>query len=125
MKIALLHCSFIYTGGGERIVLEQIEHLRKDGHDVVCYAPVLDKKKCFPDIIDSYGVKTFLPQLPEWVPFRFGLLLLLTCLFAPFFIFSFRSVDLFIGENQPGIWLAFVFSKILRKPYIAYLTRSK
>jgi glycosyltransferase involved in cell wall biosynthesis len=121
MKIALLHCSFIYTGGGERIVLEQIYHLKKNGHDVVCYAPVLDKTKCFPDILDSYNIRTFLPQLPSWVPFRFGLLLLLTCIFAPFFFYKFRSVDLFLGENQPGIWLAFVLSKILRKPYVAYL----
>ena len=121
MKIAIFHCSFIYTGGGERIVLEQIDHLRKDGHDVVCYAPLLDETNCFPDIIKKYQIKTFLPQLSRRVPFRYAITLLLTCMFAPIFFFKFRNVDVIIGENQPGAWLAFVISKITGKPYVAYL----
>lgn len=119
-KITIFHCSFIYTGGGERIAFGQLEGLKKRGYKVACYAPVMDKKRCYPDIIDQYPVDTLLPQLPRWVPFRHGLLLLVTSALMPFLAFRFRDTDLFIGENQPGTWLAFIASRILGKPYLIY-----
>ncbi|MDQ3099154.1 MAG: glycosyltransferase family 4 protein [bacterium] len=121
MKVTLIHCSFIYTGGGERIVLEQLSHLKAAGYTVECYAPIVDFKNCFPDIIREYNIKTFLPQLPRWFPLRHAILLLLSCLLIPFFAFGFRKTDVFIGENQPGAWLAFVLARLLRKPYITFL----
>lgn len=110
----------IYTGGGERIVLGHLEGLKKLGYKVSCVTPVLDKKRCYPDIINKYPIHTFLPQLPEWFPLRHAILLILTCLLAPFLVLRFKDTDLFIGENQPGAWLAFVASKILGKPYLIY-----
>jgi glycosyltransferase involved in cell wall biosynthesis len=121
MRITIIHCSFIYTGGGERIILEQIKHLRTLGYDVECYAPIYDPSRCFPDIITDYGIKTFLPQLPSWFPLRHAITLLLTCLLIPFFFFKFFRTDVFLGENQPGAWLAFVLAKVLRTPYVVYL----
>jgi len=119
-KITIFHCTLIYTGGGERIVFGQIEGLKKRGYDVSCFAPVMDKKRCYPDIINQYPVATFLPQLPEWFPFRHGILLVVTSVLIPFLAFRFRDTDLFIGENQPGTWLAYVVSRILGKPYLIY-----
>lgn len=119
-KITIFHCSFIYTGGGERIVLGQLEGLEKRGYEVECFAPALDQKRCYPDIINQYPIKTFLPQLPEWFPLKHGILLLATSLLIPFLAFRFRHADVFIGENQPGTWLAYVASRILGKPYIIY-----
>jgi glycosyltransferase involved in cell wall biosynthesis len=121
MRITIIHCSFIYTGGGERIILEQIKYLRALGYDVECYAPIYDPRQCFPDIIQQYDIKTFLPQLPSWFPLRHALVLLCTCLFIPLFFFKFFKTDVFLGENQPGAWLAFVLSRILRKPYVVFL----
>ena len=120
IKITIFHCTLIYTGGGERIVFGQIDGLKKRGYDVSCFAPVLDREKCYPDIINKYPVFTFLPQLPKFIPFRHAILLLLTCLLAPFLAFKFKDTDLFIGENQPGTYLAFVISKVLGKPYLIY-----
>lgn len=119
-QITIFHCAFVYSGGGERIVLGQIKGLKKRGYNVSCFAPVIDKKRCYPDIINQYPIKTFLPQLPEWFPFRHGILLLLTCVLIPFLAFRFQETDLFIGENQPGAWLAYVVSRILKKPYLIY-----
>ncbi len=119
-KIAIFHCGFIYTGGGERIVIEQLKHLLKRGYQVSCFTPVMDAKHCYPDIFNKYSVKTFLPQLPEWFPLKHAILLLLTSFLAPFLAFRFRDTDLFIGENQPGTWLAYVISRLLGKPYIIY-----
>ena len=121
MKIAIFHCAFIYTGGGERIVLGQYDQLTSAGHIVEIWTPVLDREKCYPDIIGQYPIKTFLPQLPSWLPFRHAFTLVLTCLLAPLFAKKFSRVDVIIGENQPGVWLAYCVSKILRKPYLVYL----
>lgn len=120
LHITIFHSTFIYTGGGERIVLGQIDGLKKRGYKVDCFTPVFDKKKCYPDIIDKYNIKTFLPQLPNSFPLRYAIILILTCLLMPFLCLRFKRTDVFIGENQPGTWLAFIASKILRKPYIVY-----
>ncbi len=52
LKIAVFHCGFVYSGGGERIVLEEVLGLRRLGHEVVCFAPTVDRELCFPDFID-------------------------------------------------------------------------
>jgi glycosyltransferase involved in cell wall biosynthesis len=119
-KITIFHCSFIYTGGGERIAFGQIEGLKKRGYEVTCFAPTVDKLKCYPDIIDQYSIKPLLPQLPSWLPLRHAFLMVSASLLMPFLAWRFRKTDLFIGENQPGVWLAFVASRVLKKPYLSY-----
>ncbi|MBN1263780.1 MAG: glycosyltransferase family 4 protein [Candidatus Pacebacteria bacterium] len=119
-KITIFHCSFIYTGGGERIVFGQVEELLKRGFEVEVFAPVIDEKKCYPDIIKKYSIKTLLPQLPGWFPFRHAILMLLTSALMPVLALRFKKTDLFIGENQPGVWLAYLCSKVLGKPYLIY-----
>src|SRR5258708_12535462 len=69
-RIAVFHCGFTYSGGGERIVIEEVLGLRRRGYDVECYAPTVDQTRCYPDLIGDVRVKTFLPQLPRWFPFR-------------------------------------------------------
>jgi glycosyltransferase involved in cell wall biosynthesis len=120
LKIAVFHCGFAYSGGGERIVLEEVAGLRRLGHEVLCYAPTLDRELCYPDIIDSVGVKTFLPQLPKWFPLRDALGMVLASILAPALALRFRDVDVFVGANQPGAWIAYCMAKVLRKPYVVY-----
>jgi len=122
-KIAIFHCGFIYTGGGERIVLEEISEFKKRGYDISCFVPNFDPKLSYPDIISSYNIKTFLPQFPKGFPLRFATQMVLSCFLAPFFVFKFRNVDIFIGANQPGAYMAWVIAGILRKPYFVYLSQ--
>src|SRR5439155_191366 len=68
-KIAVFHCGFTYSGGGERLVIEEVLGLRRRGYEVECYAPTVDASRCYPDLLGEVRVKTFLPQLPRWVPF--------------------------------------------------------
>ena len=44
IKIAIFHCGFVYSGGGERIVIEQARGLIKRGYKVEVFAPTLDRK---------------------------------------------------------------------------------
>jgi glycosyltransferase involved in cell wall biosynthesis len=122
-KIAIFHCGFIYSGGGERIVLEEAIGLKRRGWEVSVFAPTLDPKKCYPEFVKKLQVKTFLPQLPRWFSYRFAFLMAASSLLAPIFFWRFAKFDAFLGANQPGAWIAFVISRILRKPYIVYLNQ--
>ena len=114
-KIAIFHCGFIYTGGGERIVLEEISGLRKRGYEVDCFVPTYDSTLSYPDIIDDFGIKTFLPQLPKSIPLRFATQMVISCVVAPFLAFRFKKYDIFLGANQPGAYMAWVISNLLGK----------
>lgn len=122
-RVAIFHCGFIYSGGGERIVLEEANGLKKRGWEVSVFAPTLDPQKCYPEFVKKLQVKTLLPQLPRWFPYRFAFLMAASSLLAPFFFWRFAKFNLFLGANQPGAWIAFVLSKILQKPYLVYLNQ--
>ena len=122
-KIAIFHSGFIYSGGGERIVLEEAKGLKRLGYEVEVYAPTYDAKKCYPELTKEIGVKMFLPSFIEKLPGRFAIRMVATSFLAPFLAFNFRDVDIFVGANQPGAWLAFCVAKVLKKPYIVYLNQ--
>lgn len=124
MKIAVFHLGFFYSGGGEKLILEEIRGLRFLGHEVTCFAPYIDREGCYPDVPEMKEIQPLLPHPPSWFPMKDPIWVLLSCLFIPFMAWRFRSYDIFFGANQPGPWYAFVVSKILRKPYVIYLAQA-
>ncbi len=123
MKIAIFHLGFFYSGGGEKLVLEEIRGLRALGHEVSCFAPVVNREECFPDVPEMAEIRALLPPPPQWLPMRDALWLVLGCLTIPFMAWRFRKYDIFLGANQPGPWFVWVISKILNKPYAIYLAQ--
>jgi glycosyltransferase involved in cell wall biosynthesis len=123
MKLALFHLGFFYSGGGEKLVLEEMRGLRALGHQVDCFAPYVDRQGCFPDIPEMAEIQPLLPPPPSWLPMKDPLWVTFTCLLIPFLAGRFRSYDVFLGANQPGPWLAFVLGQLLRKPYVIYLAQ--
>jgi glycosyltransferase involved in cell wall biosynthesis len=123
LRIAIFHLGFFYSGGGEKLVLEEIRGLRALGHHVVCYAPYVDKMECYPDIPEMQEIQPLIPPPPKWLPMKDALWVTISCLVIPFTAWRFRSFDVFVGANQPGPWFAWVLSKILRKPYVIYLAQ--
>jgi len=123
LKIAIFHCGFVYSGGGERIVLEEAKGLRKRGYEVEVYAPTIDKKLCYPKLLKELDVKTFLPSFIDWLPLRDALRMAATSFLAPLLAINFKHIDIFIGSNQPGAWIAFCMAKVLKKPYLVYLNQ--
>ena len=120
-KVTIFHFAFIYTGGGERIVFEEVLGLRKKGYPVECFTPILDKKKCFPDLIEEVKIRTFLPQLPSWFPLRHAIVMSLSILLAPILVLRFSGSGIFVGANYPGALFAYLAAKIWQKPNICYL----
>lgn len=122
MKIAIFHLGFFYVGGGERLVLEEAVGLQERGHQVMVFAPVVDKD-CFPELQKKVKVRPILPQLPKWIYDRETLLIFISCLVFPFLAFRFRRFDIFLGANQPGPWFCWWLKKMFHKPYLIYLAQ--
>ena len=124
MKIALFHVGFFYSGGGEKLVIQELKGLRELGHEVTCYAPYIDTVGCYPDEPEIQRVRALLPAPPSWLPMKDPLWILLSCVITLFLAWRFRSYDVLFGANQPGPWIAFVLGRILKKPYITYLAQA-
>lgn len=122
LNIAIFHLAFIYSGGGERLVLEEARGLSKLGHEVEIFAPVVSEK-CFPELLREVRVKAFLPQLAFIVPGHESFLILLTCVLAPLFAWRFRNFDVILAANQPSPWLAWWVKKLFGVPYVSYLAQ--
>jgi glycosyltransferase involved in cell wall biosynthesis len=122
-RIAVFHCGFTYSGGGERIVIEEVLGLRRRGFAVECYAPTVDASRCYPDLIGEVRVRTFLPQLPRWFPFREAVQMAATSLLMPLYAWRFRGVDVILGCNQPSAWIAWWAARLIDVPYVVYLNQ--
>jgi glycosyltransferase involved in cell wall biosynthesis/uncharacterized membrane protein YbhN (UPF0104 family) len=122
-RIAVFHCGFTYSGGGERLVIEEVLGLRRRGYEVECYAPTVDASRCFPDLIGEVRVKTFLPQLPRWFPLREAAQMAATSLLMPLYAWRFRGVDAIVGCNQPSAWIAWWAARLMDVPYVLYLNQ--
>ncbi len=123
LKIAIFHLAFIYSGGGEKLVLQEARGLERRGHQVTIFTPVLNRKKCFPDVINQFKINTFLPKLPLSIPQREALQVLMACLLVPVFAHRFRKFNIILAANQPSLWLAWVIKKLYGVPYVAYLAQ--
>ncbi len=122
-RIAVFHCGFTYSGGGERVVIEEVLGLRRRGFAVECFAPTVDASRCYPDLIGEVRVRTFLPQLPRWFPFREAVQMAATSLLMPLYAWRFRGVDVIVGCNQPSAWIAWWAARLIDVPYVVYLNQ--
>jgi glycosyltransferase 2 family protein len=122
-RVAVFHCGFTYSGGGERIVIEEVMGLRRRGYQVECYAPTVDASRCYPDLLGDVRVRTFLPQLPRWFPFREAMQMAAASLFMPLYAWRFRGVDAIVGCNQPSAWIAWWAARLIDVPYVVYLNQ--
>jgi len=121
IKIAIFHMGFFYSGGGERTVIQEALELEKRGHQVEVYAPIIRSERCFPKLIQKIRVKGYLPVVPVSIPMREALSMVASSVLSPALAGRFRQYDAFICHGQPSIWIGYVITSILRKPYICYL----
>ena len=70
MKINIIHMGFLYSGGGERVVLEQARRLRERGHQVRLFSPVTRWNRSFPEKPGEAKPELIVPHFPFPFPFR-------------------------------------------------------
>jgi glycosyltransferase involved in cell wall biosynthesis len=122
LNIAIFHLAFIYSGGGEKLVLQEYDGLKKRGYNVQIFTTVINRKNSFPEVIAKYNIKTFLPQLSAFSGHE-AFQTVLSCILAPFFAFKFRKFDAILACNQPSVWIAFLINKMYGVRYVSYLAQ--
>lgn len=123
LNIAIFHLGFFFSGGGEKLVLEEAQGLRRRGHRVDIYAPVVDSKRCFPDLLAETEVKKLFPSFTFYYPLRDFIAITGSILLTPLLCWKFRKYDVFFGANQPGPLICWLLGRILKKPYVIYLAQ--
>jgi glycosyltransferase involved in cell wall biosynthesis len=123
IKIVFFHLSYVYSGGGEKLALKEIDLLRQSGYSVDCYAPLVNTEECYPDIIKKFDIKEIIPGLTKlfWKKPEIGVIL--TCLIFPFISWKFRKYTLVIGANQPAPFFGYILKLFFSIPYIIYLAQ--
>lgn len=123
LKIAVFHLGFFFSGGGEKLVLEETAGLTSRGHKVSLFAPVVDKKDCFPDLIKKVRIHSLFYPFSLNFPLRDLIAIAGAVFLTPLTFFRYAKFDIFFGANQPGPLICFFLAKILNKPYVIYLAQ--
>jgi len=122
LRIVIFHLGFFYSGGGEKLVLQQARWLRARGHRVDVYAPIVDERACFPDLLAEIGPRALLSRLPNVAGVGDALTLLMASLRASALTAG-LDADVYLGANQPGAWLARAAARRHAKRYVVYLSQ--
>ena len=122
LRIAIFHLGFFYSGGGEKLVLQQARELRARGHDVQVHAPIVDREACFPDLMAEIVPRALLRRLPNIGGVGDGLTLLAAALLARSLTRNIDA-DVYLGANQPGAHLAREAARSHGKRYVVYLNQ--
>jgi glycosyltransferase involved in cell wall biosynthesis len=121
LRIAIFHLGFFYSGGGEKLVLQEARELRARGHTVEVYAPIVDAAACFPDLMAEIQPRRLLRRIPVR-GVGDGLTLLGSALLAPRLTRGIEA-DVYLGANQPGAHLAREAARRHGKRYVVYLNQ--
>jgi len=122
LRIAIFHLGFFYSGGGEKLVLQEARELRERGHQVQVYAPIVDPAACFPDLVAEIRPHALLRRLPNVGGVGDGLTLLASAIGAGALTRS-LDADVYLGANQPGAHLARAAARAHGRRYVVYLNQ--
>ncbi len=111
---------FFYSGGGERVVIEQTRRLRKRGHDVRVLSPIIYKEKSFPKLLKELGAERMVPHFPFPFPFRESSAMIAAAV-LPFGIRKAADCDVLLCHSQPSMWLGYRLNALYGLPYVGYL----
>jgi len=111
---------FLYSGGGERVVLEQTKRLRARGHKVRLFSPIIRWEKSFPQMLHSVNPERIVPPFPLPFPFRDASAMLASCVF-PFRMREIADCDILLCQSQPSMWLGYRTNQMFGTPYVGYL----
>jgi len=124
LKIAYIHMSFVYSGGGEKLVMKEVEWLRKQKHRVDCWSPLVWKEECFPDLIKKLRVRELLPGF-SWIyrKLQMNTMIYFLALLAPIVALRLKNYDIVVADHEPSAWFCFVAKRMFGIPYVLYLAQ--
>ncbi len=104
-------------------MIQQVEGLRARGHEVECFAPVVDPKRCFPGWLERIGARRIGPLLPRALPYGDALAVIAASYSGRGIARHLRGLDVVLAANQPGPHLAWWAAKEHAVPYVIYLAQ--
>ena len=110
---------FFYSGGGERVVLQQARQLRACGHSVQVYAPIVRHDKCFPQLLKEIGPKEIVASFPS--PIAHEALAMILCSLLPVGVEKLADCDVLLCHSQPSMWIGYKLNRLYGTPYVGYL----
>jgi glycosyltransferase involved in cell wall biosynthesis len=119
MRINIVHMGFFYSGGGERVVLQQARHLRERGHTVKVYSPITRRDKCFPQLLKDVNPEELMRSTPS--PVLREALAMLLCSLLPIGLQKLRDCDVLLCHSQPSMWIGWRMNQLFGIPYVGYL----
>jgi len=111
---------FLYSGGGERVALQQTKKLRERGHQVQLYSPIIRWNKSFPEKLKEIQPLRIVPPFPLPFPFREASAMIASSI-LPFRYKEMADCDILLCHSQPSMWIGYRLSKIFGIPYVGYL----
>jgi len=120
---------FLYSGGGERVVIEQAKGLKKRGHEVKVYSPVIRWNKCFPNELAEIQPSRIVPPLQfsmrdhEFtIPFPFReASAMVASVILPFKSRELADCDILLCHSEPSMAIGYRIAKLSGIPYVGYL----
>ena len=129
LRINIIHMGFLYSGGGERVVIEQAKGLKERGHLVKVYSPVIRWNKCFPNELAEIKPSRIIPPLQFSVrnsaitipfPFREASAMLASVI-LPFKLRELADCDILLCHSEPSMAIGYRIAKLYGIPYVGYL----
>ncbi len=123
LSIAILHGRLSAGSDDQRIIYEQIRGLRARGHRVELYCTMVAGMEQLHATAPDIRIKRLVQLVPlaTNAPNRFSLLLALVM--VPVNALRLRRVQVFVGWNRIGAWLAYLFTRVHRRPYVVYQSK--
>ena len=119
MRINIIHMGFFYSGGGERVALQQARHLRERGHRVRVYSPIIRRDRCFPQLLKDVNPEELMRSIPS--PVLREALAMLLCSLLPIGLQKLRDCDVLLCHSQPSLWIGWRMNQLFGIPYVGYL----
>jgi len=116
----MIHMGFLYSGGGERVVLEQTRRLRARGHEVRLFSPIIRWEKSFPAALREVAPERIVPQFPFPFPFREASAMVASAA-IPFRMKEIADCDVLLCHSQPSMWIGYRTNLLYGTPYVGYL----
>lgn len=116
-RTAFLHANFYDRGGSERVAIMEAHLLQGKGYPVTCYAPIVDKGRCFPEISRGLDIRPLMVTIPS--PILKRTINRMLSFFTP--IGRLRDYDVSVCHNHPGPYLGYRMKQAFERPYVCFV----
>jgi len=119
LKIAILYSHLKELGGAERVILKQVDSLRKTGHEANCFFAYVDKSLRKESANPHCYTKSFFSKL---IPNNPAVRIISSIPLAPLTLSAIEEEDVLICHGYgPASWIGYLNKKLRGTKYVSYI----